>query len=59
MLEAKPFIGFVNGVVEDFPDQVMETGRADAADVHARPLPDRLETFEYGDVFGCVCGQRN
>ena len=44
----------VDRVVEDLPDQVMEAGRADAADVHARPLADRLQAFENGDVFGGV-----
>jgi hypothetical protein len=40
----------VNGVIEDFPHEVMQTGSADAADVHARPLADRLEPLEDGDV---------
>ncbi len=41
----------VDGVVEDFPDEVVQPGRADAADVHAGALPDRLQTFENRDVF--------
>ncbi len=44
--------GFVDGVVEDFPDQMMQAGAAHAADVHARPLANRLEAFEDRDVFG-------
>ena len=44
----------VDGVVEDFPDEVMQPGGADAADVHARPLADRFQTLENGDVFSCI-----
>jgi hypothetical protein len=34
----------VNGVIENLPDQVVEAGGADAADVHARAVyePDRV-----------------
>ena len=47
----------VDGVVDDFPDEVMQSSRADAADVHARPLADGLQAFENGDVFrGVVRG---
>jgi hypothetical protein len=35
---------------------MMQAGRADTADVHARPFPDRLETFEDGYIFRCVTG---
>src|SRR5262249_37340326 len=35
---------------------MMEAGRAHAADVHARPLPDLLQPFENGDVFRGVVG---
>ncbi len=44
----------VDRVVERLPDQVMQAGAADAADVHAGAFPDRLEPFKDGDVFGCV-----
>jgi hypothetical protein len=44
---------FVDRVVEDFPDQMMKSGGADAPDVHARSLANRLQPFENGDVF---CG---
>ena len=52
--------GFVDRVVEDLPREVMEAGRADAPDVHPRPLADRVEAFENGDVFCGVgrCHQR-
>jgi len=33
---------------------VMQSGRPDAADVHARALANRVETFENGDVFGGI-----
>jgi hypothetical protein len=50
---------FVDGVVEDLPDQMMEAGGTDTADVHARTLANGLEAFENGDVFRCVGGHRN
>ena len=45
-----PVHGLVDGVVDDLPDEVMQPGRPDPPDVHARPPPDRLEAFENGDV---------
>ena len=45
--------GLVDGVVDDLVDEVMEAAEAGRADVHARPEPDGLESFEDGDVF---CG---
>ena len=44
----------VDGVVEDLPDEMMQAGGADAADIHAGTLADGLEPFENGDVFCCV-----
>ena len=46
----------VDGVVEDLPDEMMQPGGSDAADVHARPAADGLEAFENGDVFRGVRG---
>src|SRR5262245_53401565 len=47
----------VDGVVENFPDEVIQPGRADAADIHPGALANRLETLENGDVFrGVVRG---
>jgi hypothetical protein len=46
--------GFVDGVVEDLPDEVVKPGAPDAADVHAGPFPYRLQAFEDGYVFGGV-----
>ena len=44
----------VDRVVEDLPDEVVQPGAADAADVHAGALANGLETLEDGDVFGGV-----
>ena len=44
----------VDGVVDDFVNAVMQSARRGVADVHARPLADRIEPFEDLDVFGCV-----
>src|SRR5688572_12552418 len=44
----------VYGVVENLPDQMVQATGAYAADVHAGTLANRLESFEYGDVFGGV-----
>ena len=43
----------VDGVRDHLVDEVVEAARAGRADVHARPLPDRLEAFEDRDV---LCG---
>ena len=48
---------FIDGVVHDFPDEVMQSLAVHAADIHRRPLADRFETFENGNVFGCVSGR--
>ena len=48
--------GLVDGVVEDFPDQVMQPRRPGAADVHARALPHGVEAFENGNAAGVVGG---
>ena len=47
---------FIDGVIDDFPDEMVQPLAVHAADVHRRPLADRLEAFEDGDVFGGVCG---
>jgi hypothetical protein len=46
---------FVDGVVEDFGDAVMEGALIGAADVHARLLADGFETLEFAE-FGRVVG---
>ena len=37
---------FIDGVVDDFPDEVVQALGVGAADVHRRPLADRLQAFE-------------
>jgi hypothetical protein len=44
----------VDRVVDDLPDQVMETARVGRADVHARALADSLEALEDLDAGGVV-----
>ena len=46
--------GFVDGVVDDLVDEVVQTRRAGRSDVHPGPLPDRFEALENGDVLGGV-----
>ena len=46
----------VDGVVDDLVDEVMQTALTGRADVHARPLADRLESLENGDVLCVVTG---
>ncbi len=50
-----PGEGFVDRVVDDLVDEVVQAARAGGADVHAGPLADRLEAFEDLDVL-CVIG---
>ena len=45
---------FVDRVVDDFVDQVMQSGRPGGADVHRRALADRFEAFEDLDAFRAV-----
>ena len=49
-----PVHRLVDGVVEDLPDQMMQPGRAHAADVHAGTAAHRLQPFEDGNVLGAV-----
>ena len=43
-----------HGVVEHLGHQVMQRPLVGAADIHARPLADRLETFENLDIGGAI-----
>ena len=46
----------VDGVVDDLVDEMVEASEAGRADVHTGSKPDRLESFEDGDVpSGVVC----
>ena len=53
---AEPRHGLVDGVVDDFPDEVMETRQTGGSDVHTGALADRIEALENLDVFGAVVG---
>ena len=46
----------VDRVVDDLPDEVVETGQTGGSDVHAGPLADRVEALQDLDVFGAVVG---
>jgi hypothetical protein len=45
---------FVDRVVHDLVDQVMQPGRPSRADVHRGALPDGVEAFENLDLVGAV-----
>lgn len=45
---------FVDGVVEDLEDAVVETAFIGVADVHAWAFADGLEAFEFIDLVGTV-----
>ena len=46
----------VDGVVDDLPDQVVESTLTGGADVHTRALADRFQTLENFDRIGAVLG---
>ena len=48
----------VDGVVDDFIDEVMQAGRPGRADVHCRAQAHRLEAFEDFDLVGAVAVAR-
>jgi hypothetical protein len=63
-LGAVPRHGFVDTVIDDFPDEMVEARWSGGADVHSRTLPDGFEALEDRDVtrtirsriFGlCLC----
>src|SRR5207248_2484942 len=45
---------FIDGVIKNFPGEMMETLAIDAADIHGGSLPDRLQSFENLDVFRAI-----
>lgn len=49
----------VNGIVHDFPDEVVQPLGVHGADVHRRPAAHRLQAFENRDVFGGIAGSGN
>src|SRR4051812_38285130 len=52
----EPVDHLVDGVVDDFPQEVMVAGRVGAADVHGRALADGLEALQHLDVLRRVRG---
>src|SRR5579863_5156020 len=44
----------INGVIDDFGHQMMESALGGVADIHARALADRLEPFEHADRVSAV-----
>ncbi len=51
--------GFINGIIYDFPDQMMQAMRIRRADIHARTLADRIQTVQDLNIiifiFSCLC----
>ena len=45
---------FVDRVVDDFVDEMVQAGRTGRPDVHRRALPNRLESLEDLDLVGAV-----
>ena len=50
---------FVDGVVHDLVDQVVQTGQTGRTDVHTRAFSDRFEALQHRDVFRPVRHARN
>ena len=46
--------GLVERVVKDFDEKMVEPFFVGTTDIHPRSFPDRFQSFEDGDVFGCV-----
>ncbi len=45
---------FVDGIIHDFIDQVVQTAHADVADIHRGAFTDRLHPLKDLDAFGAV-----
>ena len=57
---AVPSQGFVDGVIDDLVDQVMQAGRAGRTDIHAGTLAHSLQALQDLDLrtaVGMVCGR--
>jgi hypothetical protein len=54
---AVPRHRLVDGVVDDLPDEVVETLETGGTDVHAGAFADRIEAFQDLDVLGAVVGR--
>ena len=57
-LVAVPRQGFIDRVVDDLVDEVVQAGSAGRADVHRGTLADRLEAFENLDLVRAVVVRR-
>ena len=53
-LVAKSGEMFVDGIVDDFIDHVMQTAFVRVTDIHARPLSNRFQTLEFVDLSSVV-----
>jgi hypothetical protein len=51
---AKTRHGLVDGIVNDFPHQVVETRWSRGTDIHAWSNSNRFKTLKYGDVTGSI-----
>ena len=45
---------FVDGVIDDFPNEMMQALLFGVADIHGRPFADRFEAFENLNLFDIV-----
>src|SRR5579875_133454 len=45
---------FIDSIIDDLPNEMMQSLGIDAADVHRRPFAYGFQTFENTYVFGCV-----
>jgi hypothetical protein len=45
---------FVDRIVQDLENQMVQTPLIRVADEHSRPLPDRFEAFQFVDLRGVV-----
>ena len=50
-LVAVPVQRFVDGVVQNFPYQMMQALQRGRADIHSRPFTDRFQALQYLNVF--------
>ena len=46
--------GFINRVVDQFPQTMHQSARVGGPDIHPGALPNRLKTFEHGEVPGGI-----
>ena len=50
--------GFIDRVIDDFVDQVMQAFDPDVPDIHRRPFADGFQSLEDLDIFGRVLVRR-